>query len=134
MVSQLIDTNQGSPTQHAAAPPGQSYFDKKWTLEEYEAELRKPIDHPDPNNVEDPRYYMKYAINIPPPAAYYFLPDKKDQVATNEETKNDRRVYFGWDNLTQFEKDGMNQLKAFLAQKGCTVPPSFEERDWLKWI
>ena len=97
-------------------------------------ELKKPIEHPDPNDVDDPRYYQKYAINIPPPQAYYFVPDKKDQVATNDATKNDRRVYFGWNNLTEFERNGMNQLKQFIAEKGVTVPPSFEERDWLKWI
>jgi len=49
-------------------------------------------------------------------------------------TKNDRRVYFGWKNITQFELDGMQRLKNYLASKGAVVPPSFEERDWLKWI
>lgn len=62
------------------------------------------------------------------------MPDKKNQVATNDATKNERRVYFGWNNLTEFELKGMNQLKEYLASEGCIVPPSFEERDWLKWI
>ena len=51
-----------------------------------------------------------------------------------QKTKNDRRVYFGWNNITQFEIEGMRRLKDYLAAKGAVVPPSFEERDWLKWI
>lgn len=61
--------------------------------------------------MDDPRYYMKYAMNVPPLDAYYFVPDKKSQVATNDATKNDRRVYFGWNNLTDFERNGMDMLK-----------------------
>jgi len=49
-------------------------------------------------------------------------------------TKNDRRVYFGWNNLTEFEREGMQRLKDYLVAKGAQIPPSFHERDWLKWI
>jgi len=28
----------------------------------------------------------------------------------------------------------MQRLKNYIASKGAVVPPSFEERDWLKWI
>lgn len=66
--SQLIDTLQPASAQpHSLGlNPGESYFDRKWTLAEYEEELKRPIDYPDKHNVDDPRYYRKYAHNIPP--------------------------------------------------------------------
>lgn len=67
-----------------------SYFDKKWTYAEFLAELEEPIEHPDPTDPDDPRYYRKYAHTVPPLDAYYFIPDWKDCVATNTATKNSR--------------------------------------------
>lgn len=73
----------------------------KWTYKEYLEELKKPIEHPDRHDENDPRYYHKYAHNISTPDAYYFIPDRKDSVGNDmQHTKNDRRVYFGWDNIT----------------------------------
>ena len=61
--------------------------------------------------------------------------DRKDEVATNEKTKNVRRVHYGWNNITDFEHKGMNALKAYIRNKGVEeMPPGFVERDWLKWI
>ena len=80
-----------------------SYFDKKWTYAEYLEALKEPLDFPDPHNPDDPLYYLKYAHTIPPPDAYYFIPDRKDDVAINKATKNNRFVYFGWNNMTEFE-------------------------------
>lgn len=101
--SMLINTRNDNPNavpQLTDTSNQESYFDKKWTYEEYLEELKKPVEHPDPNDINDPLYYKKYAHTVPPPAAYYFVPDRKDSQALNEETKNDRRVYFGWNNLT----------------------------------
>ena len=93
-------------------PP--TYFDVKWTLKEYEEELKKPIDQPSISNPEDPLYYRKCAHNVPPPDAHYILLDKKDQVANNDKSKNDRRVYYGWNNITQYEKMGMMALQQYM--------------------
>jgi len=83
----------------------------------------------------DPRYYRKYAHNVPPKNAYFFIPEKRDQVAMDTKTLNDRRVYFGWSNLTDYEREGIRALKSYIANDGCgDPPPSFTERDWLKWI
>ena len=107
----------------------------KWTYSEYLEELRGPIDYPDANNPDDPRYYRKYAHNVAPPEAYHFIPDRKDDVATNNATKNIRFVYFGWNNLTEFELNGVNAFKKAMAEKGIVqMPPNWHERDWLKWI
>jgi len=100
---ELISTNstkgQGSASRQQTS--GASYFEVKWTYKEYLEELKKPIEYPDKNDENDPRYYRKYAHNISPPDAYYFIPDRKDSVANDmKNTKNDRRVYFGWKNIT----------------------------------
>ena len=114
---------------------GSDYLDKKWTFEEYEEELKKPIDFPDKGDTEDPRYYIKYAHTIPPPEAYYIIPDRKDCFALDDKTKNDRRVYFGWENMTVYEQEGVENLKKFIQESGVgDPPPYFTERDWLKWI
>ena len=60
-----------------------SYWDKKWTYEEYMEELKMPVDQPDLNNPDDPRYYRKYAMNIPPPELHYFIPDRHTVVAVD---------------------------------------------------
>lgn len=62
--------------------------------------MAKPIENPDPHDINDPRYYMKYAHTVPPPAAYYFIPNKKDNVAHDDDTMNERKVHFGWNNIT----------------------------------
>ena len=62
----------------------QDYLANKWTFEEYLEELDKPIEYPDRLNKDDPRYYRKYAHNLPPKEAYFMIPDRKDQVATNK--------------------------------------------------
>ena len=73
---------------------------------------------------------------MPPPEAYHFQDTRKDAVAHDDATKNDRRVYFGWNNLTEYEQNGINALKQYVQEKGVEVPQSdyWEERDWLKWI
>ena len=73
--------------------------------------MQKPIEHPDKEDPNDPRYYRKYAHNVPPPDVYYLIPDRKDAVARDDASKNDRRVYFGWNNVTQYEQAGVNALK-----------------------
>lgn len=92
------------------------------------------MDQPDPNNPDDPRYYRKYAMNVPPPDLYYFVPDRKDVVALDVKSQNDRRVYFCWNNITEYERNGMAALKSSMAARDIVMPPSFQERDWLKWI
>ena len=72
---------------------------------------------------------------MPPPDAYYIVPDRKDAVATTDKTKNDRRVYYGWNNIQEYELNGMRALQNYIAGKGVKkMPPGFVERDWLKWI
>ena len=56
-------------------------------------------------------------------------------MANDEPSKNVRRVYFGWNNVTEFEMQGVLALQQFIKDKGVDqMPPGFEWRDWLKWI
>ena len=54
----------------------------RFTIEEYKKELAEPIEHPDPHDPEDVRYYKKYAHTIPPPEAYFILIPGWDKVNT----------------------------------------------------
>ena len=87
-----------------------SYLDVKWTYEEYKEELKKPIEPPAQDDPEDPGYYKKYAQNIPPLVLYFVIPDRHQTVARDEVTKDDRRVFFGWNNVTDFERAGVKAL------------------------
>ena len=85
--------------------------------------------------MNDPRYYKKHAVNIAPPETYYFLDELKDRVANDKASCNFRSVHSGWNNVTQYEQKGMNELKELVLSKGITtMPPGFEEHDWLKWV
>lgn len=56
-------------------------------------------------------------------------------MAQNETTKGDRRIFFGWNNLTEFERKGVQALQQYIKDKGIDqMPPGFEWRDWVKWI
>ena len=65
--------------------------------------MKQPMVHPDPENPDDPLYYKKYAMNIAPPDVYYFLPPRYETRAEDKKTQNDRRIHFGWDNITEYE-------------------------------
>lgn len=119
----------------ACVPHEVDYLDVKWTYDQYLEELKKPIEPPDSEDPDHPGYYKKYAHNLPPNEAYFLIPDRHCEVAQNEATKNNRRVYFGWNNVTDFELRGVRALQQFIRKKGIEVmPPGFAERDWLKWI
>ena len=110
-------------------------YDHKWTYDEYLEELKKPIEYPDPQDHNDPLYSKKYAHTIAPPESYLFIPDRKDGVITSQKTTKQRKIYFGWNNMTEFEKQGVADLKRYLYAKGVRqMPHMFAERDWLKWI
>ena len=112
-----------------------STLDVKWTYEEYLEELKKPIEFPPRDEPDHPGYYKKYAHTVPPIESYYIIPDRQEEVARDEVTKNVRRVYFGWNNITDFERAGMRALQQDIKDRGVDVmPPGFAERDWLKWI
>ena len=72
-------------------------------MEEYKEALEKQYDCPDKNNANDVLYYTKFVHNMPPSGAYFVLPKKWDKVCT-EDNPNDRLIFYGWNNITEFEE------------------------------
>ena len=85
-------------------------MDTKWTLEEYQEELKKPIVYPAIDDPDDVGYYKKYAHNLPPLQAYFVIPANHDRVASDDATKNARAIHEGWDNVTEYEREGARAL------------------------
>ena len=65
------------------------------------------MPQPDPENCEDPRYYRKYAHNLPPLECYFHIPNDQEMQCKDMKTNNDRKIFYGWNNLTKFEEDGV---------------------------
>lgn len=125
----------GSDTIIPVSASNEGYLAKKWTLDEFKEELKQPIEAPAIDDPDDPLYYKKYAHTLPPKEAYFFIPNGHDTVALDDASKNVRLVYFGWDNITDFERRGVRALQIKIKEKGVTqMPPGFTERDWLKWV
>ena len=117
MVTIQIDTGNAKPKNQTKvddivtlSDPVLGYLEKKWTYQEWLEEMKQPVDYPDPHNSDDPRYYMKHAMNVPPVGAYYLIPERQGSVGRDEATKEDRRVFYGWNNVTDFEKQGVLAL------------------------
>ena len=69
---------------------------------------------------------------MPPLEAYFLIPDGHDAANTPDDTQA-RLVFWGWNNLNDFEKEGIQQLIDFLKVKGIPIPPDYYERDLLKF-
>lgn len=47
---------------------------------------------------------------------------------------DNRKVFFGWDNLTYFEKKQLKEVKDFITKTlNKTIPENYHERDILKF-
>ena len=100
--------------------PQSSFLQKQFTFEEYSAELAEYHDgklaQPDPNDHEDPLYYRKYAHNVPPLEAYFLIPEHVEKQCKDMKSNNDRKVFYAWNNLTKFEKQGLANLKKYVTE------------------
>ena len=73
--------------------------------------MKKPMELCDREDINDPGYSKKYAQHVPPLEAYFFIPNKKDGAVQNMKTTKARHIFFGWNNLSDFERQGAQQLK-----------------------
>ena len=48
-------------------------------------------------------------------------------------TNNDRKIFYGWNNLTEFEQEGIVKMKKHLSDKEVPLPPGYDDRDVLKF-
>lgn len=107
------------------------------TLDEYLYEMnhREEVmkEQPSLTDVEDPLYCRKFAHNMPPLMAYRCRPVGWDRV-NKAGDDNTRKVYFGWNNITQYERDGIANVTAWLLkEKKVVVPEGFGDRNMLKF-
>ena len=109
-------------------------MDKKFTLREYKEALQNGYTQPDPDNYMDRGYYIKYAHTLPPLEAYMIRPANYERASTEKDTDN-RKIYYGWNNLSQFE---INQIEAIKVHMRDVLkipsPPRFDDREWLKFL
>jgi len=81
-------------------------LDRKFTLQEYNEELNKPYEVPDPTNCDDPRYFRKYVHTMPPLEAYRMKAPGYNKTNSTKKT-NERWEFRGWNNINEFEKQGV---------------------------
>ena len=134
--NQIIGHNDVSVT--VTAGPESAFLKKQFTFEEYKEQLQSyhegKLPQPDPNNCEDPLYYKKYAHNMAPPEAYFFIPEHQEMQCKDVKTNNDRKIFYGWNNLTKFEKEGIVKMKKYVTEtKGVEIPPGYDDRDIVKF-
>jgi len=78
-------------------------------LQNYHENIEKL--QPDMNDPHDPLYRKKYVQNMPPLAAYHMIPPLKDRGGNTQENPDTRKIYTGWDNLTNFEIQKIQEVK-----------------------
>jgi hypothetical protein len=113
-------------------------LDVKMTLDEYLYELQNRDEvlrqQPDLQNIDDPLYMRKFAHCMPPLLAYRCKPLGHDKVNVQGDD-NRRMVYYGWNNLTEYEKNGIERVVDWLQkEKQQAVPEGFGERNLLKFV
>ena len=72
--------------------------------------MENPIDFADTNNNKDPNYFKKHASSIPSEQSYLIIPNKADLVNTEKEP-NARVIFYGWNNLSEFENKNLHELR-----------------------
>ena len=73
-------------------------------------------------------------MSMPPLKAYRFKPPNWDGVCVPTR-KQGRDYFYGWDNLTDFERQGIADIVQWIKEnKGMDMPEDFHEREILKFI
>jgi len=110
----------------------------KMTLDEYLHEMNNRDQilqlKPSKTDVNDPLYCRKYAHTMIPLISYRMRPVGWDRVNVDGDS-NKRAVYFGWNNITDFERKGIADVKEWLKKtKKIDVPEGYIDRNVLKFV
>jgi hypothetical protein len=71
---------------------------------------------------------------MPPLIVYKIKPPKWDLVNV-EGDDNKRAVFYGWNNITEHELEGIDKVKKWLKDnKNCQIPLGFDDRNILKFV
>ena len=101
-------------------------------LDDYQQNGLKHV--PSPTDPNDPGYTFKYVHNMPPLEAYKLHTPAMDVVSTETNTQA-RYFFYGWNNLTSFEKKALQDVKDYLKiQFNKEVPEGFSDRELLKFV
>ena len=107
---------------------------KQFTLKEYKDALISGYQHPNPEDLNDPGYYMKYAHTMPPMQLYMLRPAGYEK-ASQANDPLARQVFNGWNNLSEYEEQQLVLIKEHMRDVlKLEMPPMFEDREWLKFL
>ena len=125
----MLDFNQH--VANVSGAPNSHLDGQRFTLEQYREALQKPIDYPDKNDPDDPRYYTKYAHTIPPPEAYLTRPPGWEKINLAE--ASNCRVIFDWSNISEYEKEKVKLLRVTIEELNVVIPEHITETTLLKY-
>lgn len=121
LLSRKIDEQSATTRDNSDAqsrPKNYKGINDQFTFEEY---LRELDDYHlnGPQKVSqtdhtDQAYFTKFAHCLPPLAAYKLVPPLKDRGGNTQELQNNRKVYSGWENLTNFEEKKILEVKTHI--------------------
>ena len=111
-----------------------NYLDRtRFTLQQYKQALSQPCRYADPTNHTDQNYYKKHAHNLPPFDAY-FIRLNNAHLYNTEQDSNQRKVFWAWNNISDYEKRMLNELREHMSAHNILIPTNFKERDLLKFL
>ena len=92
------------------------------------------LKYPSKTDWNDPLYCKKFAHCMPPLIAYRCRPANLDKQNVQGDD-NCRKVYYGWNNYSEYEKTGIQNVKKWLKeQKKRDVRPGFSDQNLLKFV
>ena len=69
-----------------------------------------------------------------PPFDAYFIRLSNAHLVNTDEDSNARKVYWGWNNISEFEKRMLEELKTHMTAHNIIIPVNFKERELLKFL
>lgn len=115
------------------------HLESRFTYAEYlehMAEYRRSGDQHPTFDHTDPLYFQKYASSMPPLEAYKIVPKHLELGGNTKENLQQRKVFFGWNNLTPFEVEQIQECRRLVSEKySGEIPARFmNDREILKFL
>lgn len=116
-----------------------SLLDRKFTLDEYNEELAKfkkeGPQRPPKDDPEHPLYWTKHVQCLPPLEAYKLVQKEVALGGCQPTEILRRRQWYGWNNFSEFEKEKIAEMRAYLLDTlKFDVPDYMNDREILKFI
>ena len=64
----------------------------------------------------------------------HFIRLSNAHLSNTDEDSNARKVYWGWNNLSEFEKRMLDELRTHMTTHNIIIPANFKERELLKFL